>query len=129
MLRFRPLKMFSVLAAHDVRFVVVGMLGAALQGSSLSTGDADICPAREPEDLRRLAAALRELRPYRRGVVDALDPLGLTRFPCTERALSSADFILLGTRYGDLDLVFRPDGTGATTTSPRAPFASTSARV
>jgi hypothetical protein len=104
--------MFRLFAQHEVRYVLIGMLGATLHGSNLRTGDADICPAADAQNLGRLAAALQQMEPRIRGQIDALDPLGETLFPCEpERLARVRGSLLLSTRYGDLDLVFRPDGT------------------
>lgn len=105
--------MLLTLARHDVRYVVVGMLAGTLHGSPLRTGDADICPATDADNLKRLADALTEMEPRIRGQVDPLDPLGEALFPCDASRLAAVEgSLLLSTRYGDLDLVFRPDGTG-----------------
>ena len=58
----RAEEIVAVLDLHKVRYVVIGGLGAVLHGSPIVTQDADICPARDPENLHRLAAALRERR-------------------------------------------------------------------
>jgi hypothetical protein len=72
------------------------------------TTDADICPARERDDLERLARALAELRARIRtpGV-----PEGLA-FACDATFLSRIEVALnLTTKFGDLDLSFIPSGT------------------
>jgi hypothetical protein len=51
----------DVLARHGVDFVVVGGVAAVLAGAPISTFDLDIVPARNPENLLRLLAALNEL--------------------------------------------------------------------
>jgi hypothetical protein len=111
--RFQPEQIFRILSAHDVRYLVVGMLGATLHGSPLRTGDADICPATDADNLSRLSDALREMGATMRGQVDPFDPLGEVPFPFEASRLADArGSILLSTAHGDLDLVFRPDGTG-----------------
>ena len=72
------------------------------------TTDADICPARERDNLERLARALVELRARIRtpGV-----PEGLA-FACDATFLSRIEVALnLTTKFGDLDLSFIPSGT------------------
>ena len=54
-------ELFTCLDRHGVQYVLIGGLAAVLHGSPLPTLDADICPARTPENLVRLAAALREI--------------------------------------------------------------------
>src|SRR5258705_9569995 len=56
-----PELLFTTLARHQVRFVLIGALAARLQGFPRFTEDADITPARDSNNLQRLAAALREL--------------------------------------------------------------------
>ena len=59
--RFDPEAILQLLERHEVRYVLIGGLAATLHGSPLRTGDADICPAATPDNLERLAAALREM--------------------------------------------------------------------
>jgi hypothetical protein len=51
----------DVLARHGVDFVVVGGVAAVLAGAPISTFDLDIVPARNPDNLVRLVAALSEI--------------------------------------------------------------------
>lgn len=100
--------MLRELEHQRVHFVLIGGLAATLHGSPLRTGDADICPEREPENLERLARALTALGARIRSV-DA--PEGLP-FACDARFLSSVEIVNLTTRSGDLDVVMVPPGTG-----------------
>jgi len=59
--RFDPEAMLRILTDHGVQYVLIGGLAATLHGSPLRTGDVDICPSRSPENLTRLAAALRAM--------------------------------------------------------------------
>ncbi len=105
---FQPGEIFAALERHGVRYVVIGGLAATLHGSPVMTTDADICPAREGDNLERLAQALVELRARIRtsGV-----PEGLA-FACDATFLSRIEVALnLTTRFGDLDLSFIPSGT------------------
>src|SRR5438477_4105058 len=99
--------MFACLHRHDVRFVLIGGLAATLHGSPLPTLDVDICPALDPENLRRLAAALEEMDARIR-TPDA--PEGV-RFPHDAAFLANVQMLNLTTLFGDLDLSFRPSGT------------------
>ena len=99
--------MFAVLGDHDVAYVVIGGLAAVLHGSPTRTGDADICADRQPENLRRLAGALRDLEARFR--VDAA-PRGF-EFACDEHFLASMGMVNLITPYGALDISFQPAGT------------------
>jgi hypothetical protein len=105
--RFQPEELLRVLERHAVRYVLVGGLAATLHGSPLRTGDADICPAREAENLDRLAAALREMNARIR-TADA--PEGVA-FACDAWFLSQVTLLNLTTAFGDLDLAFQPAGT------------------
>jgi hypothetical protein len=102
-----PEKLIKVLARHRVRFVLIGALAARLQGFPRLTADADITPARDLENLKRLAAALRELKA--RVFTDAV-PEGL-EFDCSAQTLSRAEMWNLVTAAGRLDLAFTPSGT------------------
>jgi hypothetical protein len=90
-----------------VRYVLIGALGARMHGFPRVTADADITPARDADNLERLAAALRELkaRIYTENV-----PEGLA-FDCSARMLERADLWNLATDAGRLDVAFRPSGT------------------
>ena len=103
-----PERLLTTLAQHGVRFVLVGALAARLHGFPRVTADADITPARDPENLARLAAALRELqaRVYTESVPEGLP------FDCSAQALARADLWNLVTAAGRLDLAFVPSGTG-----------------
>jgi hypothetical protein len=102
-----PERLIAVLAAHRVRYVLIGALGARMQGFSRFTADADITPARDDENLKHLASALHELdaRVYTETV-----PEGLA-FDFTARALANSDFWNLVTSAGRLDIAFVPSGT------------------
>ena len=105
---FQPAEILAALERHGVRYVVIGGLAATLHGSPVMTTDADICPARESDNLERLAQALVDLRARIRtpGV-----PEGLA-FACDATFLARIEVILnLTTKFGDLDLSFIPSGT------------------
>ena len=88
-------------------YVVIGGVAATLHGSILSTFDLDICPARDLENLARLAAALKDVdaRIRTAGAPDGLP------FACDAESLARVDLLNLVTRYGDFDLSFVPAGT------------------
>jgi len=104
---FDPERIITTLARHDVKYVLIGAVAARLQGFPRLTADADITPARDPDNLRRLAAALRELdaRVYTESV-----PEGLA-FDCRPQTLARADLWYLATSAGRLDVAFVPSGT------------------
>jgi hypothetical protein len=99
--------LFTTLARHQVAYVLIGALAARLQGFPRLTADADITPAREPENLERLAAALSELnaRVYTEAV-----PEGLA-FDCSVPMLERGEMWNLVTDAGRLDIAFVPSGT------------------
>jgi hypothetical protein len=107
---FDPERLLAALAAADVRFVLIGGMAAILHGDVGVTVDLDVVPEREPENLERLALALRALgaRIRTQG-----EPEGLA-FDCSSaflRLLAPDAILNLTTRSGDLDLTFRPSGT------------------
>lgn len=104
---FDPEKLIKALARHRVRFVLIGALAARLQGFPRLTADADISPARDLDNLKRLATALRELNA--RVFTEAV-PEGLA-FDCSAQTLSRAEMWNLVTAAGRLDLAFKPSGT------------------
>jgi hypothetical protein len=100
-----------VLARHDLRFVIVGGVAERILGSPRVTDDFDICPATTRANLKRLAAVLNGLGARFR--TEGLEREGL---PPPEawnaRSFGSFTSLALVTRYGFLDVWFRPDGTG-----------------
>lgn len=104
---FDPETLVRVLSKHDVRYVLVGALAARLQGFPRLTADADITPAMDPQNLERLARALRELdaKVFTKSVPEGLG------FDCAARTLARAELWNLITSAGRLDIVFQPAGT------------------
>ena len=102
-----PERILHTLAQHQVRFVLIGALAAGLQGFPRATYDADITPARDPENLQRLAAALRDLEAkiYTEPIPEGLE------FDCSAAMLARAMVWSLITAAGRLDIAFRPSGT------------------
>ncbi len=105
--RFDPEAMFRVLADQGVEYVIIGGLAATLHGSPLRTGDADICPSRDAQNLTRLAAALRAMDARIRSA-DVADGLP---FACDAAFFRTIELVNLVTRFGDLDVAFIPSGT------------------
>jgi predicted nucleotidyltransferase len=103
-IEFSPEEMLRTLVDHDVRFVLIGGYAAVLHGSAAFTTDADICPARTPENLQRLAAAIRDMdgRIRSSSDTDGLD------FACDEHFLGQMVRVNLITRYGAFDISFKP---------------------
>lgn len=104
---FDPEELLRVLETHSVDYVLIGGLAATLYGSPHVTTDVDITPARDPENLQRLARALEDLDARIR---TEAEPEGLA-FDRSPGMLSRAELLNLTTRVGDLDLAFVPHGT------------------
>ena len=107
---FDPAEMLSKLSGAGVDFLLIGGMAAVLHGDAGVTFDLDIVPARNAENLERLAVALRALKARIRAP-DA--PSGLAFDPSPEffRDLPQDAILNLTTPIGDLDLTFRPSGT------------------
>ncbi len=54
-------RILRALSEHEVDYVLIGGLAVQTHGHVRTTNDADLIPAPEPANLRRLAAALRSL--------------------------------------------------------------------
>lgn len=102
---FRPTDILLALVDGGVRFVLIGGLAAAMRGSPVITGDIDICYAREPEDLERLAAVLKDLGATLRGADEQVP------FQLDARTLGAGDSFTFSTRWGALDCLATPPGT------------------
>jgi len=101
---FDPIRIFTVLAAHDVDYVLIGGLAAVIRGSTATTNDADVVPARDEENLERLSTALSELEARLR-VDSAPDGVAFDPHPAL---IASMAMLNLTTTAGDLDLTFSP---------------------
>jgi predicted nucleotidyltransferase len=107
MAAFDPERILRTLAKRGVRYVLVGATAARLQGFPRVTADADITPAGDEDNLKRLAAALRDLRAR---VFTESVPEGL-EFSCDAETLGRGGLWNLVTDAGRLDLIFKPSGT------------------
>ncbi len=107
----RPVPILATLARHRVRFVVIGSFGAILQDVDLPMTDMDVVPdISDPDNLRRLAAALTDLDARERDATDH-DTAELHREMAADpKFLTSAKFWTFDTTFGGLDLVLRPAG-------------------
>lgn len=66
----------QALAEHHVDFIVVGGVGAVLQGAPIATFDLDIVHSTEPANVERLLVALASLDWGLRGYLDLLGAIG-----------------------------------------------------
>jgi hypothetical protein len=105
---FDPVGILRVLVEHEVDLVVVGGIAARLRGTPLLTQDVDITPSDTRKNLDRLVAALQVLKARLR---TAAEPYGVP-FPFDPAMLEATPIWTLTTRFGDLDLVMSPAGTG-----------------
>lgn len=97
-----PRALLAVLARHGVDFVVIGGFSLAAHGYVRATKDVDVVPDPYPENLDRLARALRDLdAEVDLGDISA-DELGLE--PDEEGLRAGGNCVLL-TRYGRLDVM------------------------
>lgn len=103
---FEPVAALQVLVAHRVDFVVIGGIAARIWGSPTVTRDLDICYARAPANLERLASALQEIHAKLRGVKEEVP------FRLDARTLAAGDSFTFKTDVGDLDCLDTPTGTG-----------------
>ena len=102
---FDPIAALRSLARHEVHFVLIGGFAAGLRGSPMLTGDLDICPARDEENLDRLADVLRELGARLRGA-----PIDVP-FVLDGRTLAAGDHFTFATDVGPIDCLGTPAGT------------------
>lgn len=102
---FDPFPILETLERHEVRFILIGAAAAIAHGSPIPTEDVDITPARDPENLERLANALRELGAKLRTPNDPVE------FPVDGPFLNVGEMWTLATPHGDLDISFIPSGT------------------
>ena len=105
---FDPVRICQVLNEEAVDYVIIGGLAAALRGSPLPTEDVDVLPARDAENLDRLARALNRLnariRTDRESVQVRIDGPFLAKMP---------HMLNLVTDAGILDIAFTPAGAKA----------------
>jgi hypothetical protein len=104
---FDPESILAALEREKVRYVVIGGLAAVLQGSPVFTQDVDICPARDRDNLERLARALASVQARIR-TADAPDGLP---FACDAAFFERVELVNLITPHGPVDVSFVPSGT------------------
>jgi hypothetical protein len=101
--------LLRALADHGVDFVIIGGFALAAHGVIRATKDIDIVPDPRPDNLRRLAAALRALRAEVM-LADDFDPGELGIAP-DEEGLGLGGNWVLRTRLGRLDVMQDVAGT------------------
>lgn len=92
------LNILRTLAEYKIDFIVVGGICAVLHGAPISTFDLDVVHSRNPENIERLAGALKKLNAhYRESHIAELKP-GVSH-------LAAPGHQLLMTHFGPLDLL------------------------
>lgn len=99
-------RILEELAGHEVDFVLVGGLAAQTHGNTRMTNDVDVIPAPEPDNLARLAAALRTLD------ARVLNP-GHEEIEIEASMLLRATIWQFATRHGDIDVLHEAPGAAA----------------
>lgn len=101
-------RIFSVLAAHGVEYVVVGGVAVQVHGHVRMTNDVDLIPAPTRDNLARLADALNELG------ARVLNP-GSEGVRIDARMLPRATLWQLTTPVGDIDVLHDVPGAASYT--------------
>lgn len=99
-------RIIVTLTDAQTEFIVVGGISAVLHGVPIVTQDLDICYRRSPENLVRLAAALRPLNPRLRGLPPDLPGL------FEEHSLQQGANFTLEVENENLDLLAEMTGLG-----------------
>ncbi len=102
---FRAREMLRVLVGHGIDFVVVGGIAGVARGSAYMTEDLDIAYARDPDNLRKLAAALTQMEARLRGAPEDVP------FLLDAETLEKGAHFTFETASGPLDILDRPDGS------------------
>jgi hypothetical protein len=102
--KFEPRKILDALLAHEVDFVLIGGLGGIARGSSYPSYDVDVAYGRDRDNLKRLAAALRELSATLRGAPPDVP------FLLDAKTLENGQHFIFDTPYGSFDILADPEG-------------------
>jgi|JI10StandDraft_1071094.scaffolds.fasta_scaffold71111_7 hypothetical protein len=105
---FDPARILAVLERHGAEVIVIGGLAAWMHGAAVVTTDVDVVFDRDPDNIRRVVSALREIRALYR------DPAG-RRIEPNESGLAASTgggHHLLTTDAGDLDVLRDASGFG-----------------
>ena len=96
----------SLLGRFDVECIIVGGIAATLHGSEIPTSDLDVCYARNPPNLERLASALQSVHAHLRNA-----PVNLPFILDAETLRRGLNFTFT-TDIGSLDLLGELRGLG-----------------
>jgi hypothetical protein len=97
----RAAELLGLLAAHEVRYVIIGGVAAIVHGASRATFDIDIVPEWTVVNLDRLADALREAEARLR-VPGGAAPIA---YPVDADSLRQFEVSTWRTIHGDLDVI------------------------
>jgi hypothetical protein len=99
-------RIFAVLDAHKVEYIVIGGIAVQVYGHVRMTNDIDLIPSPTPQNLERLATAL--------GDLDArvLNP-GSEHLTIDAQMLPRATLWQLATRHGDIDVLHDAPGASS----------------
>src|SRR5262245_56598264 len=92
-------RIVELLRKHGVNFLVIGGQAEYLMGSARVTCDTDLCYQRSPENLKKLATALLELKPTLRNAPPDLP------FRIDAETLTLGSNFTFSTTEGALDLL------------------------
>ncbi len=96
-------RIFAVLDAHKVEYVVIGGIAVQVYGHARMTNDIDLIPSPTPVNLERLATALRDLE------ARVLNP-GSEHLKIDAQMLPRSTLWQLATRHGDMDVLHDAPG-------------------
>lgn len=98
-----PVALLSALSELDVDFVVIGALAVGVHAEVRATADVDVMvPIADEDNRRRLERALTKLDAERIPASEGgVDPVPGDPYPT----------LMFRTRYGKLDILYRPDGS------------------
>ena len=96
-------RIFAVLDTHKVEYVVIGGIAVQVYGHVRMTNDVDLIPEPTPQNLKRLADALKELE------ARVLNP-GSEHLAIDAQMLPRAVLWQLATRHGDIDILHDAPG-------------------
>jgi hypothetical protein len=105
-------RLFDALATHNVQTVLIGGLAAVAHGVPYVTTDIDLCYATDPENCRRLVAALTPFQPTLRVAGLADDEAATLGWRWDLRSLRGGPNLTLATTVGPLDLLSTVVGIG-----------------
>lgn len=98
--RFDPRGLVETLAQHGIDYIVIGGIAVGAHGYQRATNDLDIVPGPDPENLRRLATALKELDAR----IEGFEPDEVEIWPDAEGLGAGGNFVL-STMKGRLDVM------------------------